>query len=425
MISAFKIKNFKSILNLNLDFKFDEGKAPNGYRELDTVLFLEPKKNNRYIPCLSIYGANASGKTNIIKALDVFKTIIMSRIDNLYLPNKINTKYETTLFELSFFLKNKEYTYALEYNKDTIITEQLKENHNTVFEITLKNQNFVKISEKGYTEQRLKEILNVECCDTNKNQKITFLNRLATNYSGLNKTISTIYNTIKEDIEIYPINMFPLSFGMEKLADSQDYNAINASFEKITSLLRKLDIDIERMQLDRNITKLVPPVKQLNLPSQPDNISLRDDILSVDYIYSYHKDIDGNDVKFKFTEESEGTQIIAGLLGIFLSALDRGATLVIDELERSLHPLLLTEVIRLFKDKRYNTNNAQLIFTAHNTDILDADLLRVSEIAVVKKNIKEGTVLTRVSAFEGIRNVTNFRKQYLNGAFSGIPHPYI
>lgn len=179
------------------------------------------------------------------------------------------------------------------------------------------------------------------------------------------------------------------------------------------------------MQLDRNITKLVPPVKQLNLPSQPDNISLRDDILSVDYIYSYHKDIDGNDVKFKFTEESEGTQIIAGLLGIFLSALDRGATLVIDELERSLHPLLLTEVIRLFKDKRYNTNNAQLIFTAHNTDILDADLLRVSEIAVVKKNIKEGTVLTRVSAFEGIRNVTNFRKQYLNGAFSGIPHPYI
>lgn len=425
MISAFKIKNFKSILNLNLDFKFDEGKAPNGYRELDTVLFLEPKKNNRYIPCLSIYGANASGKTNIIKALDVFKTIIMSRIDNLYLPNKINTKYETTLFELSFFLKNKEYTYALEYNKDTIITEQLKENHNTVFEITLKNQNFVKISEKGYTEQRLKEILNVECCDTNKNQKITFLNRLATNYSGLNKTISTIYNTIKEDIEIYPINMFPLSFGMEKLAVSQDYNAINASFEKITSLLRKLDIDIERMQLDRNITKLVPPVKQLNLPSQPDNISLRDDILSVDYIYSYHKDIDGNDVKFKFTEESEGTQIIAGLLGIFLSALDRGATLVIDELERSLHPLLLTEVIRLFKDKRYNTNNAQLIFTAHNTDILDADLLRVSEIAVVKKNIKEGTVLTRVSAFEGIRNVTNFRKQYLNGAFSGIPHPYI
>ena len=394
MLSAFKIKNFKSILDLDLDFKFDEGKAPNGYKELDTVLFLEPKRNNRYIPCLSIYGANASGKTNIIKALDVFKTIIMSRIDNLYIPNKINTKYKTTIFELSFFIKGKEYTYILEYNKETIVTERLKENDDIIFEITPKIQNFTKISEKGYTKQRLKEILNVECCDTNKNQKITFLNRIATNYSGLNKTISNIYNSIKEDLEIYPVNMFPLSFGMEKLAVSQDYDAINASFEKITSLLRKLDIDIERMQLDRNTTKLAQPIKQLNFSSQPDNISLRDNVLSVDYIYSYHKDIDGNEIKFKFTEESEGTQIVAGLLGVFLSALDRGATLIIDELERSLHPLLLTEVVRLFKDKRYNTNNAQLIFTAHNTDILDADLLRVSEIGVVNKNTKEGTILT-------------------------------
>ena len=425
MLSAFKIKNFKSILDLNLDFKFDEGKAPNGYKELDTVVFLEPKRNNRYIPCLSIYGANASGKTNIIKALNTLKTIITSRIDNLYIPNKINTKYISTMFELSFFIKNKEYTYMIEYNKDTIISEFLKENNDIVFEITLKKQNFINISEKGYTEQRLKEIFDVECCDTNKNQKITFLNRIATNYSGLNKTISNIYNSIKEDLEIYPVNMFPLSFGMEKLAVSQDYDAINASFEKITSLLRKLDIDIERMQLDRNTTKLTQPIKQLNFSSQPDNISLRDNVLSVDYIYSYHKDIDGNEIKFKFTEESEGTQIVAGLLGVFLSALDRGATLIIDELERSLHPLLLTEVVRLFKDKRYNTNNAQLIFTAHNTDILDADLLRVSEIGVVKKNTKEGTILTRVSAFDGIRNVINFRKQYLNGAFSGIPHPYI
>ncbi|MBQ8784522.1 MAG: ATP-binding protein [Alphaproteobacteria bacterium] len=422
MLSSFKIQNFKSILDLNLDFKFDEGKAPNGYKELDTVVFLEPKRNNRYIPCLSIYGANASGKTNIIKALDTFKAIITSRIDNLYIPNKINTKYVSTLFELSFFIKNKEYTYLVEYNKDTIVLESLKENNDIIFEISLKKQNLIKVSGKGYTEQRLKEILDVECCDTNKNQKITFLNRIATNYSGLNKIISDVYKAIKEDIEIYPINMFPLSFGMEKLAASQDYKAINASFEKITSLLRKLDIDIERMQLDRNTTKLAQPI---DLQSQPYSISIKDNILSVDYIYSYHKDIDGNEVKFKFTEESEGTQIIAGLLGIFLSALDRGATLIIDELERSLHPLLLTEVVRLFKDKRYNRKNAQLIFTAHNTDILDADLLRISEIGVVKKNANKGTVLTRVSSFEGIRNVTNFRKQYLNGAFSGIPHPYI
>lgn len=425
MLSSFKVRNFKSILDLNLDFKFDEGKAPNGYKELDTVLFLEPKRNSRYIPCLSIYGANASGKTNIIKGLDVFKNIVLSRIDNLYIPNKINTKYNSTFFELTFFIKSKDFTYGIEYDNNTIIKEYLKENENILFEIGPKTKNFTNIAEKGYTEQRLRDILNVECCDSNKNQKITFLNRIATNYNGLNKAIASVFNTIRDDIEIYPINNFPLSFGMEKLAKSQDYNAINASFEKITSLLRKLDIDIERMQLDRNTTKIAPSIGPLNFPPNPDNVSIRNNILSIDYIYSYHKDTNGNEVKFKFVEESEGTQVVAGLLGVFLSALNRGATLIIDELERSLHPLLLIEVVRLFKDKRYNTNNAQLIFTAHNTDILDADLLRISEIGVVKKTMKIGTLLTRISTFDGIRNVINFRKQYLNGAFSGIPHPYI
>jgi AAA15 family ATPase/GTPase len=79
----------------------------------------------------------------------------------------------------------------------------------------------------------------------------------------------------------------------------------------------------------------------------------------------------------------------------------------------------------MFKDKRYNKRNAQLVFTAHNTDILDVDVLRISEVAIVRKNIKEGTSLRSLSSFEGIRNVTNFRKQYLSGAFSGIPHSYI
>ena len=99
--------------------------------------------------------------------------------------------------------------------------------------------------------------------------------------------------------------------------------------------------------------------------------------------------------------------------------------MIIDELEKSLHPLILTEIIRLFKDKRYNTNNAHLIFTAHNSDILDEDLLRVSEIAIVKKTLEKGTTLCRVAEFGGVRNVSNFRKQYLQGSFSGIPHPYI
>ena len=79
----------------------------------------------------------------------------------------------------------------------------------------------------------------------------------------------------------------------------------------------------------------------------------------------------------------------------------------------------------MFKSKRYNKNNAQLVFTAHNTDILDDEILRVSEIAFTSKKIETGTVIRKASSFDGVRNTDNFRKRYLNGEFSSIPFPYI
>ena len=113
------------------------------------------------------------------------------------------------------------------------------------------------------------------------------------------------------------------------------------------------------------------------------------------------------------------------MLGIVLTALKKGNILVIDELANSLHPFLIAETVRMFKDKRYNTTNAQLIFTTHTTDITEQDMMRVSEIGIVNRTLKKGAVFKRVSDFAGVRNVTNFRKQYLDGTFSGIPHSYI
>ena len=113
------------------------------------------------------------------------------------------------------------------------------------------------------------------------------------------------------------------------------------------------------------------------------------------------------------------------MLGIVLTALKKGNILVIDELGNSLHPFLIAEIVRMFKDKRHNTANAQLIFTTHTTDIMEQDMMRVSEIGIVNRTLKKGAVFKRVSDFVGMRNVTNFRKQYLDGTFSGIPHAYI
>jgi AAA15 family ATPase/GTPase len=99
----------------------------------------------------------------------------------------------------------------------------------------------------------------------------------------------------------------------------------------------------------------------------------------------------------------------------------------VDELECSLHPLLMREIVLLFKRRSYNPKGAQLIFTTHNTDILDDSILRLSEIILVRKTLANGTLVRRLvearNEGEDIRNVTNFRKQYLAGFYSGVPHP--
>ena len=187
-------------------------------------------------------------------------------------------------------------------------------------------------------------------------------------------------------------------------------------------MLKKFDIEIERMEHKQEIREW--PFLPESQSDHYENRRTPNGIVSTE-IYSYHKSIEGSEVRFNFKEESEGTQRVACLLGYILYVLETGGVLIVDELEASLHPLMLREIVKMFKDKRYNISNAQLIFTTHNTDIMEDELMRVSEVGFVHKTLKEGTTLTRLSDFEGVRNVTNFRKQYLAGTYSGIPFPYI
>ncbi len=423
MLSSFIIRNFKSILDLKVDFSYAEGKAPNGYKELDTIPFLNATAKDKLIPCLSVYGANASGKTNIIKALFNLKEVIKDGIKGKFSPNKLNREFDHTFFKINFYINKVLYSYVLQYNEKEIISEALFRKNKTIFEIRSNLFDFSNIVTKTYDDKKLREIFDVECRNTEKEQRFTFLNKIASNYPGLNKYISEVFDYFLNKIEVYPQNRFPMAFGMDKLVESNNAKEINEAFDKIVIMLRKLDIDISRMSFERTLVDIKHPEEWIEGVSEI--FQNKNNEFFINNVYSYHKDTEGEEVKFKFQEESEGTQIVAGIIGVFLAALSRGGILIIDELEKSLHPLILTEIIRLFKDKRYNTNNAQLIFTAHNTDILDEDLLRVSEIAIVKKTLEKGTTLCRVAEFGGVRNVSNFRKQYLQGSFSGIPHPYI
>ena len=424
MLSYFTIQNFKSILDMKIDFSYAEKKAPNGYQEMETLPFLQGKGKQRVVPCLALFGANASGKSNIIQAFSTFKNIVARGLEpHTFNPNRLNTKYTSTSFELEFCLEETVYSYFLEFDSEQIVTERLTADQKMIFGIGNQKHVFEPITSEVYTIKKLQEIFAVECLDENNHQTKPFLSVLGQGFSGLSKAITSTYMYIVKKMDVYSTHRPPFSNCLDKLADSEDQGKLHEAFQKIVTNLRKFDIDIARMEHDRE------EFSGESIPSLPNRSymikKLRPLAGYYDTIRSYHVDFQGEEVGFDFNEESEGTQRLSSLIGILLYALERGTIVIIDELALSLHPIITSQLVRLFKNRRYNTLNAQLIFTTHNTEILDDDLLRISEIGIINKTLASGSTIKRVSDFKGVRNVTNFRKQYLRGSFTGIPFPYI
>ena len=142
-------------------------------------------------------------------------------------------------------------------------------------------------------------------------------------------------------------------------------------------------------------------------------------------LLTVHKTAEGGEMLLDIAEESRGTQRLVGLLGKLLAAVRQGKTVLIDEIDDSLHSLLVIELVKLFKKRRLNRCGAQLIFTAHNTDLLAAKILGLSEVGIVSQSGFDGTEILRLTQVPGLRNVDNFRRLYLNGEFGGVPSPYV
>lgn len=435
MLSCFKIKNFRSILDLKVDLSYGEGKAPNNYREWTVFPFLETPNKKKFVPCLSLYGANASGKTNVIKALLTFRQIVRKGIENCFFPNKLNPKYDYSGFDIEFFVGRDNFKYGIEYNAVTIHKEYLIKNGIELYYIdkTGKN-NLSKIATEDYTEQKLNNIISVECSNFISEDKLVqtlpFLNKICSAYKGLNRDLNKAYDFICKSLVITLTNDLPYRMLLNKLAATDTNRTteqnIQEAFNKLATMMKKFDIDIQRMSFNREIFHL-PETKTINIKGASSVVqNHKENTVEVDYIKSYHKDINGAEVQFNFSnDESNGTNVLLPVLGCVLLALQNGSVLIIDELDRALHPMLVAQIVQMFKDKQYNQTNAQLIFTSHATDILTPDTFRVSEVAIINKTLEAGTTLKRISDYEKVRNITDYRRLYWNGGFGGIPFAYI
>ena len=438
MIESFKIRNFRSILDLNVEFTYGEGTAPRHFHESDNWAFLQTSnaKNDRFVPVLAIYGANASGKSNIVNAFQIFQRVVSNGIAGCFFPDKLNEKYDYAAFESVVSIDGVRYVYEISYDTTRIRSEKLSqivrgpEPRKTIFSIGGDENNFDGIVTAGYDAERMENALKIECKSNEGLLIKPFLTCVAHAFPGLTDAIPKIVNEFVQRLQVSNRNEFFISQAVDLLAQFNTPDARKEAMGKIVRLLKKFDFGVKEMTMERQrIGKDKQPFAAFGAVPRFSPASITRDVgdaWEVDEFKLLHENASGELTPLNFmTEESDGTKVVAALLGICLWALETGKTLFVDELDRSLHPFILISLIKLFKSKRYNKTNAQLIFTVHDPTALDEDMMRISEIGIVDKTVKDGTSFRRLCNFKGARNVTNFRRQYLSGAYSGIPFPYI
>ncbi len=192
--------------------------------------------------------------------------------------------------------------------------------------------------------------------------------------------------------------------------------------ERVMKYLTSADIGIDRLEL-QEADGLPPPPP--GIPPEQWRSLLAQGPLGLpqqvkwNKVVAWHAGSDGRAVAFDMTEESDGTRKLFEFVGGWIRALDTGATLFVDEIDRSLHPHLTRMLVNLFQSE-VNRHNAQLVFTTHDTTLLDPDLLRRDQIWFAEKNENRATTIYPLLDYSPRKN-ENLERGYLLGRYGAIP----
>ncbi|MDD7410588.1 AAA family ATPase [Fusobacterium gastrosuis] len=373
--------------------------------------------NEKILPVSAIYGANASGKSSVFEAFEfmawcVSNSLSFSKenkeksqrlnVDSFKFSDKVK---EPSEFEINYIDTNgkKElyYTYGFKITNSGVIEEYLAYNTKTGIK---RNKDFIYIFHRKQNEklhlnpslEKFKENIEISL------KKETLLVSLgaALNIKEMKKVQEWFYKT-----EV--INFSNSLYG--------------AFFENI--LPRKAD---ESQEVRENLVKFINSFDDSIIDIKIEKYSSNDKEEDSYKVYTIHKTKNGNTSKLSLSEESSGTKKMFALYQTLLDVLEQGGIFFADELDIKLHPLLMRNILLTFTDKEKNKNNAQLIFTTHNTIYMDMDLLRRDEIWFVEKNqgVSNLYSLDDITNEKGekVRKDSNYEKHYLLGNYGAVPY---
>ncbi len=417
MLIEFKVKNYRSIKDEQILTMVKS--TTKELEDNNTFITKEKKKPIKLLRSATIYGANASGKSNLLKAMSTMKKIVLNSDSKIKRGTKLpvtaflldsTTKTEPTEFEIIFISNDIKYQYGFVLNNDIILEEWLyafpEGSSRTWFE---RNYSLELETNEWYFGSTFTGNKKVWSESTRDNA--LFLStaiqlnseQLKPIYDWFNNTFHILESTARLD----PGFTFDL-YQKEKYKN------------EINKFLAVADLDIEELKIteeDFDNSKLAS-----DIPDEIKSKILEDmkDKKVLD-VASLHKNIQGDDVYFDFNEESDGTKKFLAFIGPWIDTLEKGNVLVIDELHDNFHPLMVRFLIELFHNNETNKQNAQLIFTSHETSVMTQEIFRRDQIWFCEKKDK-ATELFSLAEFKPRKGVTDIEKSYFSGRYGALPY---
>ncbi len=386
----------------------------------------------------AIYGANGAGKSNLIKSVELLQKIVkkgevLLSYDFFKFKLLETAKDEPISLAIEFIANGEIYYYSLSFHKGVIHYETLFHNDSVIFSRETKDSKTrIQFTGKYLATdegQLFLKILEDKLID----EKSLVLSFLGKKYNDEFSVISDVYNWFtKKILIISSLDVLDIALLTHCLVDDRNIEVFTNSF------IKKFDLGIESLSLE-TIPFEVFFKEEKNLEALKDNyktelkdspfpyVSLdnskgviiieENDNLFIKSLVLKHSNLDDK-VSFILDEESDGTvKLIQYILPLYF-LINSNITIVIDEIEKSLHPKLIKELLSAFSE--YPKIKGQLIFTTHESNLLDQKLLRPDEVWFVEKDKAGASKFYPLSDFK-VHNTINIEKGYLEGRFGAIP----
>lgn len=422
MLIEFKVSNYRSIKDeqvLSL--------VASNYDDLLPENLIHPNlpglSKAKLLKGAAIYGQNASGKSNVLDALRFMARFVKRSAIRIAPNDPTGTKpfcldneslLKPSSFEIMAVIKKIRYVYGFALDKQRVYQEYL---------IAFPKGSAQKWFNRTYDQEKKEYIwdpsttffkLDTDLCNKTRPNSLF----VSTGAQFNNDQLTAIYNWFSEGLRFVNLTA-ESSFSPVFTANLIEEQKPNLA--AILALLESADFgisgaDVKHKELsNEEIKTIYPPsmVRNMEATSKLPGIKM----LEINF---KHRGTSGQDKVIGFSDESAGTRRFFSLAGPWLDILDHGYTVLIDELENSLHPILIKKLLKLLFNSQLNQKGAQVIFTTHNPILLDTDIIRRDQVWFTEKDDNGATHLYPLTDFKP-RKTESLVRGYLAGRYGAIP----